>query len=155
MFNQSYQQLTFRQEIISINETYPCPRCHSGALEPFGLTETFKCSDCTRNFVSLCGGRLLYPANRLGLKIAPTFWWDGFRWHWAGTTATICGWLAIASLCLLPIVCVNLAIYFNVFGGRPQWCDSPAFDTVLSLLVLELIYLVFWDFHFYSKRKRR
>lgn len=153
MFHPSYQQLSFHQQIIVLNQSYPCPRCNCGVLEPFGLTETFQCNSCERGFVPLRGGRLLHPSRRLGWKVAPTFWWDGLRWHWAGTTATTKQLLTIVSLFLLPIVALNLAISCQLWTDRPEWCSPVLLTAVVSLLTIQLIYFVCWDFDFLSKHK--
>ncbi len=153
MFNQSYQQISFHQQIIALSANYPCPRCSSGSLEPFGLTETFKCNSCERNYVPLRGGRLLHPANRLGWKIAPTFWWDGLRWHWAGTTATAKQLTGIVALFLLPLFLLNGALSLNLWVDKPEWCSPLLLTAVLGLLTVQLIYLLCWDFDFLTKKK--
>jgi hypothetical protein len=155
MFHQSYQQLSFHQQIIALNQTYPCPRCSSGMLELYGHTETFKCNGCQRNFVPLCGARLLHPATRLGSKIAPTFWWDGLRWHWAGTTATSKQIVAILTLSIVPIVLTNLALTMNLWKDRPEWCSPILLSIVVGLVMLQMIYLICWDFDSMSRGKPR
>jgi hypothetical protein len=155
MFHQSYQQLSFQQQIIALNQTYPCPRCNSGMLELFGYTETFKCNDCQRSYVPLCGARMLHPALRLGSKIAPTFWWDGLRWHWAGTTATSKQILAIVALSVVPIILINLALTMNFWKDRPEWCSPILLSIVVGLMTLQMIYLICWDFETLSRGKSR
>jgi hypothetical protein len=155
MFNQSYQQLSFHQQIIGLNQNYPCPRCTCGSLEPFGFTETFKCTGCERSFVPLRGGRLLHPANTLGWKIAPTYWWDGLRWHWAGTTATAKQLTTIVALLIMPLLALNLCLYFNASFERPEWCNPVLMTAILGLLTMQLIYFLCWDFDFLSKKKSR
>src|SRR6185369_15876120 len=150
MFHPSYQHVSFRQQIIGLNQTYPCPRCSSGALEPFGITETFKCNSCERSFVPLRGGRLLCPAKRMGWKIAPTFWWDGLRWHWAGTTASTRQLLSIVALFLLPLAVLNLAMSMNLWQDRPEWCSPVLVSAILGLLTIQCIYFMCWDFDFFS-----
>ena len=153
MFHPSYQQLSFVQQIISISQNYPCPRCTCGSLEPFGLTETFKCNSCERAFVPLRGGRLLYPANRLGVKVAPTFWWDGLRWHWAGTTATSRQLSLIVAFFFTPLLLLNIGLCLNLFSERPEWCSPILLTAVLGLMTIQLIYFLCWDFDFLTKRK--
>lgn len=153
MFHPSYQQLSFHQQIISLTQNYPCPRCTCGSLEPFGLTETFKCNSCERAFVPLRGGRLLYPANRMGIKVAPTFWWDGLRWHWAGTTATSRQLGAVVALFMMPLLALNVALYMNLFQSLPEWCSPILLTAVMGLLTIQLIYFMCWDFDFLTKRK--
>jgi len=154
MFHQpSYQQLSFAQQIITVSQNYPCPRCSCGSLEPFGLTETFKCNGCERAFVALRGGRFLYPANRMGMKVAPTFWWDGLRWHWAGTTATTRQLSSIVAFFMMPLMALNLAVYMNVWAERPEWCSPMFLTAVLGLVTLQLIYFMCWDYDFLTKRK--
>jgi hypothetical protein len=156
MFNQSYQQLSFHQQIIGLSQNYPCPRCTCGSLEPFGLTETFKCTGCDRSFVPLRGGRLLHPANRMGWKIAPTFWWDGLRWHWAGTTATTKQLTTIVALFVIPLIALNACLFMSNGIERPEWCNPVLMTAILGLLTMQLIYLLCWDFDFLtSKRKAR
>ncbi len=153
MFNQSYQQLSFHQQIIALNANYPCPRCSCGTLEPFGLTETFKCSSCERNYVPLRGGRTLTPANRMGCKIAPTYWWDGLRWHWSGTTATAKQLCTIVAVFFMPLILLNVSIYMNLWADKPEWCSPMLMTAVLGLLTTQLIYLLCWDFDFLTKKK--
>jgi hypothetical protein len=154
MFYQSYQNLAFEQHIIALSQSYPCPRCSLGVLEPFGITETFKCRDCDRAFVPVRGGRLLYPANRMGMRIAPTFWWDGLRWHCAGTTASKNQLLLIAALFMLPLLCLNGAIYFELWNDRPDWCSPLLLTVIIGLLSTQVMYLMCWDFKFLIKRRR-
>ncbi len=152
MFNQSYQQLSFHQQIIALNQTYPCPRCSCGILEPFGQTETLKCNGCERHFVPLRAGRLLYPANRLGLRIAPTFWWDGLRWHWAGTTATANQLTLILVAFMAPLLALHLSIALHLWLDRPVWCSPLLMTAFISLISLQMIYFSCWDFDFLAKR---
>lgn len=153
LFNSSYQNISFRQQIISANQNYPCPRCSSGMLETFGLTETYKCTSCERNFVALRGGRYLYPANNLGVKIAPTFWWDGLRWHWAGTTASTRQLVAILVMFSLPLILVNLGFTYNSFKGAPEWLSMPLALAAVSLVTIQAIYFLCWDFDFVTKKR--
>ncbi len=152
--NQSYQALTFQQQVIALSQTYPCPRCSCGILEPFGHTETFKCNGCERSFVPLRGGRLLNPANRMGSKVAPTFWWDGLRWHWAGTTATTNQLLAITAAFLMPIVMLHLSTTF-LWHDRPEWCSPLLMTALVGLMTVQFIYLLCWDFDLGSRRRAR
>lgn len=152
MFQPSQQQFAFRQQIIGLTQAYPCPRCTAGLMEPFGLTETFRCNSCRRTYVPLKGGRYLYPARQMGWKIAPTFWWDGFRWHWAGTTATSSQLTSIVLLSLLPVLLVDLAIYMNWWQSRPDWCTPMLISLLIGLLTIQVVYLMCWDFDFMSSR---
>ncbi len=153
MFHPSYQHVSFRQQIIGLSQSYPCPRCSCGILEPYGLTETFQCNSCLRGFVPLRGGRYLYPSNRLGWKVAPTFWWDGLRWHWAGTTATAKQLFTIVALFVLPLLALNAAMFMNVWPDRPDWCTPTLMTALLGLLTIQTIYFLCWDFDFISRRK--
>lgn len=156
MFNSSYQHVSFREQIIALNQSYPCPRCTCGVLEPYGLTETFKCNSCTRSFVPLRGGRRLYPANRMGWKIADTFWWDGLRWRWAGTTASAAQLTAIVMMFLAPILALQGVFYFDLWKSRPDWCNHPVLLTlIVGLLTMQAIYFMCWDFNFVSKRSKQ
>jgi hypothetical protein len=158
MFHPSSQHISFRQQIISLNQGYPCPRCPIGSLEVFGLTETLKCDSCERSFVPLKSGRFLYPANQLGWKIAPTFWWDGFRWHRDRTTASTKQLTIITLLSLVPVLAILVAAQIN-----PHWWTEtvpkgylPAlFASIAWLFSLQLIYLSCWDFDFYSLKNKR
>ncbi len=153
MFNSSYQNLSFRQQIISPTQSYPCPRCSTGLLEPFGLTECLKCSSCERSYVALRGGRLLTPANRLGFKIAPTFWWDGLRWHWAGTTASTKQLFLLVLFFVMPIAASQIAFQANLFGSHPDWLNPFLASGVIALFALQTIYVLCWDFDFVSKQR--
>lgn len=154
MFQPNAQQFSFRQQIIALNQSYPCPRCSAGVMEPFGLTETFKCNGCKRVYVPLKGGRYLFPANSIGWKIAPTFWWDGYRWHWAGTTASTQQLSCIVLVSLLPVVALNVAIHMNLLAGRPYWCTPLLMSLIIGLITTQVAYLTCWDFDFLSKKPR-
>jgi len=153
MFHSSYQNLSIRQQIIAANQSYPCPRCSSGMIEPFGITETLKCTSCERSFVALRGGRMLYPANSMGMKIALTFWWDGLRWHCAGTTASARQLLMPAIFLTIPVLLSQILLSLNLVASRPEY---PALFAAAGLLVgLVLIYSVCGDFDVVAKRKER
>lgn len=153
MFHSSYQNLSFRQQIIAANQSYPCPRCSSGMIEPFGITETLKCTSCERSFVALRGGRMLYPANSMGLKIALTFWWDGLRWHCAGTTASSRQLLTPILLLASCVALSQLILSLNLIASKPEY---PPLAAAAGLLVgLLLIYSICGDFDVVAKRKER
>lgn len=151
----SSQHLSIRQQVIALSQSYPCPRCNTGVMEPFGLTETLQCTGCRRGFVPLRGGRFLYPANQLGWKIAPIFWWDGFRWHWGGTTATTKQLSTIVMLSLLPVI--GLLVFNSIYPQHnlPRWAEPTLLSPVIGLLTMQLMYLLCWDFDFFSRRTRR
>ena len=163
MFHPSSQHLSFRQQVISLNQNYPCPRCPVGSLEVFGLTETLKCDSCERSFVPLKGGRFLYPSNHLGWKIAPTFWWDGFRWHHDRTTASTKQLTIITFLSLVPVIMILALAHLNPnlwAEALPKWCISPSLTSVLlasvvGLISLQLIYWSCWDFDFHTCKRRQ
>jgi len=155
MFHSSYQNLSFRQQIIATNQSYPCPRCSCGMLEAFGITETLKCTSCERGFVALHGGRMLYPANRMGMKIAPTFWWDGLRWHWAATTASTRQILTIVLVSLMSVCAAYLAMAVNVAPQWLHWLNPMLAASGALLAVSMLIYFVCGDFDIVAKRKER
>jgi hypothetical protein len=150
---QSYQYVSLYQQVITLTQSYPCPRCSSGILEAYGLTETFQCTSCDRGFVPLRGGRLLCPSKRLGWKVAPTFWWDGLRWHWSGTTASTRQLAAIVCLFFMPLLLLNGAMYFNVWSERPDWCSPILLTAVVGLLNIQLIYFMCWDFDFFTRHR--
>lgn len=155
MFPSSSQQLSLKQQVIALSQSYPCPRCTPGVLEPFGHTETMMCSSCKRSFVPLRGGRLLFPSNSLGWKIAPTFWWDGYRWHWGGTTATSKQLSIIVLLSLLPVVAIACSSkWLAQFHSNYVLCDAWILCPIVGLITMQLIYACCWDFEFYSKEKR-
>ncbi|CAN5435395.1 hypothetical protein BH11CYA1_BH11CYA1_36130 [soil metagenome] len=153
MFHSSYQNLSFRQQIIAANQSYPCPRCSSGMIEPFGITETLKCTSCERSFVALRGGRMLYPANSMGLKIALTFWWDGLRWHCAGTTASSRHMVMPALFLASPVALLLLSL--NLLVSKPEWASPPLAAAAGMLVGLLLIYSYCGDFDVVAKRKER
>lgn len=124
-------------------------------LEPYGITECLKCSSCERSYVALRGGRLLTPANRMGFKIAPTFWWDGLRWHWAGTTASTRQLGFIVFLFLMPLMASQIAFSMNLFADRPEWLSPYLASAIVGLLTIQMIYLLCWDFDFVAKHKER
>lgn len=156
MFPSSSQHLSLKQQVIALSQSYPCPRCTPGVLEPFGHTETMSCTSCKRSFVPLRGGRLLFPANSMGWRIAPTFWWDGYRWHWGGTTASSKQLSMIVILSLLPVLAIACSSKF-MFG----WCHASTPDSawiicpIVGLITMQLIYACCWDFEFYSSKRKR
>ncbi len=150
VFHPSSQHMSLRQQVITLAQTYPCPRCTAGVLEPYGMTETLSCNACKRGFVPLRGGRFLYPATLMGWKIAPTFWWDGFRWHWGGTTATARQLSAIVLLSLLPVIGVLSAAPAL---PRHPLCEPCLLALAVGLVSMQLIYLMCWDFDFFSRHK--
>jgi hypothetical protein len=152
MFNSSSQHVSLRQQVIALTQSYPCPRCTPGVLETYGLTETLHCNHCSRGFVPLRGGRFLYPAQSLGWKIAPIFWWDGFRWHWGGTTATTKQLSTIIMLSLLPVV--GILGYHTVVHPLPGWAEPSLLGPIAGLITMQLMYLLCWDFDFFSRRQR-
>ena len=103
-------------------------------------------------FVPLKGGRYLYPANDLGWKVAPTFWWDGYRWHWAGTTATASQLTTIVLLSLVPVLMINLLMNFEIWTGLPSWFNPLLVSPIVALLSLQVIYICCWDFDFLNHR---
>lgn len=129
-----------------MNQSYPCPRCNCGILEPYGYTETFQCSNCTRTFVPLSNGRKLYPATRNGWKIASTYWWDGLRWHWAGTTASALQLVSIVMMFLAPMLMVNLFISSNIWVQRPEWASPMLMTAIVGLVMAGILRLLCWDF---------
>ena len=154
----SPQQLSLKQQVIALSQSYPCPRCTPGVLEPYGHTETMMCASCKRSFVPLRGGRLLYPANTMGVKIAPTFWWDGYRWHWGGTTATAKQLTAIVLMSLLPVFGILLASKLP----NPELvtffkqCNPTLLAPLVGLLAMQVVYACCWDFEFHAtKRPKR
>jgi len=154
MFHPSSQHLSLRQQVIALSQTYPCPRCSTGVLEPFGLTETLHCNSCQRGFVPLRGGRFLYPSNQMGWKIAPVFWWDGFRWHWGGTTATTKQLSVIVLLSFLPVLGILIFASIVPQTHMPRWTDPTLLSPVVGLITMQLVYLLCWDFDFFSRRAR-
>ncbi|MBX9686585.1 MAG: hypothetical protein K2X27_07770 [Candidatus Obscuribacterales bacterium] len=155
VFPSSSQHLSLKQQVIALSQAYPCPRCTPGVLEPYGHTETMMCSGCKRSFVPLRGGRLLFPASTMGWKIAPTFWWDGYRWHWGGTTATSKQLSIIVLLSLLPVIgliCAQNALHWRLpYSSDAYFVLCP----IVGLITMQLIYACCWDFEFYSKRRKR
>lgn len=89
----------------------------------------------------------------MGMKVAPTFWWDGLRWHWAGTTATTKQLLAIVSLFMMPLVILHGSLYLNLWAERPEWLSPMLLTALMGLLTIQLIYFTCWDFDFLAKRK--
>lgn len=134
MFDQSYQQLYVQKQIISLSESYPCPRCKGGNMEPFGETETFMCSSCNRHFVAINAGRILYPSSRLKIKIAPVFWWDGLRWHLAGTTASPGQSMFTLALFIAPLLMINAFVIFLNHGHLGTGHINQSFFLNLALL---------------------
>ena len=153
MFHPSSPHLSFRQQVIALSQSYPCPRCSAGVLESHSMTETLHCNHCVRSFVALRGGRFLYPASQMGWKIAPIFWWDGFRWHWGGTTATTKQLMTIILLSLLPVIAIlsYASIYPKLF---PHWAEPTLISPIVGLLTMQMMYLLCWDFDFFSRRPR-
>jgi hypothetical protein len=155
MFNQSYQQLSFHQQIITLGQSYPCPRCKQGCIDCRDLTETLKCNNCERNFVPLHGARLLHPANCLGWKIAPIFWWDGSQWHWAGTTASSKQLISVMIALIAPISLFNMVMGMHLLHDRPEWLNPVLLSALIALMTIQLVYFTCWDFNPRTKRRQR
>src|ERR1700722_6744762 len=136
MFDQSYQQLYVEKQVILLGQNYPCPRCRSGNLEPFGETETFVCAACRRNFVAINAGRVLYPVYSMKAKISPVYWWDGLRWHLAGTTASNGQFLTTVLLFVAPLFCMDTAVFWLSHGHAVHQVTAQAFWLNLTLLNL-------------------
>jgi hypothetical protein len=98
---------------------------------------------------------MLHPANRLGSKIAPTFWWDGLRWHFAGTTATTNQVLTILTAFLLPLLALNLSLSLNLWHDRPDWCSPLLMTALIGLITVQMIYFCCWDFDFLARSRNR
>ena len=152
MFHPSPQHAYLYQQVISLAQKYPCPRCMQGTVEAFGLTETLVCSRCHRGFVPLHGGTLLCPASNLGWKIAPTFWWDGLRWHWAGTTAVASQLFVIVLISLLPAL--GILTIITIVDPSSPWWKSSLLASLAGFITMQLIYLLCWDFDFFSRACR-
>ena len=149
MFHPSPQHAYLHQQIISLSQKYPCPRCMQGTLEAYGITETFACSRCQRGFVPLRGGTLLCPSCNLGWKIAPTFWWDGLRWHWSGTTATAAQLLVIVLISLIPAV--GILIASTIVEPQSPWWKASLFASLAGFITMQFIYFLCWDFDFFFR----
>lgn len=161
MFDQSYQQLYTQKQVISLNESYPCPRCKGGNLEPFGETETFNCSACSRKFVAINSGRILYPAGRLKIKIAPIFWWDGSHWHLAGTTASPAQAIFALSIFATPLLAANGFVFLFNHGylstsghvlSQSFFLNVGLLNILVAFFVAQLFYLFCWDQNWSTKR---
>ncbi len=133
---------------------YPCPRCKCGNLEAFGETETFICTACRRNFVAINAGRILYPAHSMKTKIAPVFWWDGLRWHLAGTTASKEQIMFAAISFLAPLVIINSFVLLFNHGQSVMLAHTLSQNFLLNLVLLnilvgffmaQLLYLMCWE----------
>jgi hypothetical protein len=87
----------------------------------------------------------------MGWKIAPIFWWDGFRWHWGGTTATTRQLTTIILLSLVPVI--GMLVYASLFPHSfPKWAAPHLLSPIVGLLTMQLMYLVCWDFDFFKRR---
>ena len=150
MFDQSYQQLYVQKQVISLEHSYPCPRCKSGLLKPFGETETFSCEHCERKFVALNAGRILHPARRLRIKIAPVFWWDGTRWHLAGTTASPSQNFLLMLIFVVPMIVINAFVFFINHGhldplDQHLVLNLALLNGLVAFFMAQLFYLFCWD----------
>jgi hypothetical protein len=152
MFEQSYQQLYIEKQVILLGQNYPCPRCKCGNLEPFGETETFICATCRRNFVAINAGRVLYPVYSMKTKIAPVFWWDGLRWHLAGTTASSRQAIVTMLLFILPILALDALVFCFNHGHLPAsataqtfWLNLALLNLLVGFFMAQLFYLTCWD----------
>jgi hypothetical protein len=91
----------------------------------------------------------------MGFKIAPTYWWDGLRWHFAGTTATTKQILVSLSFAMMPAILLNLALALSLWKDRPDWCNPCLLTVLVGLLTALMIYLICWDFEFLPRGKSR
>lgn len=162
MFEQSYQSLYLEKQMILQGQTYPCPRCKYGSLEPFGETETFVCSACSRDFVAISAGRILYPACHMKRKIAPVFWWDGLHWHFAGTTASLKQLATVVLLIASSFAFVNCALlylkYEQILGQTTRlapWLNLLLINILMATLLGHLFYTLCWDKKLSKRRQAR
>ncbi len=161
MFDQSYQQLYIEKQVILLGQAYPCPRCKSGNLEPFGETETFVCTACKRNFVAINAGRVLYPVYNMKAKISPVFWWDGLHWHLAGTTASTKQILLTALLFATPLLALDAGVFWlnhgHASGAAVQafWLNLGLLNLLIGFFLTQLFYLMCWDHAGSIKRSTR
>ncbi len=152
MFDQSYQQVYLEKQVIVLEQAYPCPRCKSGNLEPFGETETFACTACRRSFVAINAGRTLYPVFSMKIKISPVFWWDGLRWHFAGTTASNRQLVMCLMLFLVPLLALDATVFWLNYGHAVArtnmqnfWLNLTLLNLLVGFFLAQLFYLTCWD----------
>jgi Kef-type K+ transport system membrane component KefB len=91
----------------------------------------------------------------MGWKIAPIYWWDGTKWHWAGTTASSKQLISIVLTVAAPIFLLNLAINTNIWTMRPEWLSPVLLSIIVAIITVQLIYLTCWDFNSKAKRQQR
>jgi len=90
----------------------------------------------------------------MGFKIAPTYWWDGLHWHWAGTTATASQLAAIVCMFMIPLMALNGAFHYgHIWAERPEWLSPALLSAVVGLVTIQAIYFMCWDFDFVSRRR--
>ncbi len=146
MFQKSSQNISFNnKQVISLDETYSCPKCYTGSISQYGHTETFLCRQCQHKFVPLKASKLLYPAYDPGFKVALTYWYDGKSWHKAGTTATFSYWLTLIIVLSIPPLIVSYFLTQNIWLNRPYWCNNDLFVFLTLLIELQLFKLYIWD----------
>ena len=97
---------------LNPNETYPCPVCRSGEVEPLPLMEdTLSCQFCQHLFKADFSQQLL---TMMDSEIPLSWYWDGKKWSSPQRKGLELGWeSAIAALLflLLPPLIVGTGAY--------------------------------------------
>ena len=146
MFQKSSQNISFNhKQVINLDNSYACPKCEVGNISQFGHSETFLCNECRHKFVPLKASKLLYPANDPGFKIALTYWYDGQKWHKAGTTASFTYMLTLMIVLTIPPLILNYFLTQNIWLNKPYWCNNEILILLSIILELQLFYTYIWD----------
>ena len=77
--------------------------------------------------MAINAGRVLYPVYSMKTKISPVFWWDGLRWHLAGTTASNGQFLATMLLFVTPLLGIDAAVFWLNHGHAIGQAAAQAF----------------------------
>jgi hypothetical protein len=120
---------------LNENETYPCPVCRSGEVQPLPLMEnTFSCQFCQHLFTADFPQQLL---TMMDSEIPLSWYWNGKRWSNPQRKGIELGWeyaIAATLFLLLPACIVGIGAYlFPPVPGTPlAWL--PTAWTILTLL---------------------
>ena len=156
MFPKSHSNLTFsHKRTISLDQTYSCPKCSIGTISNYGHGEVLHCNECQHKFVPLNSSKLLYPAIDPGFKIAPTYWYDGKDWRFAGTSASFTHVLILTIIAILPYLVLDYLICQNIWLNRPSWYSNELTFGLVFLTEFVLFKMFIWDGRIIIDQKRK
>ncbi len=104
---------------LNTDETYPCPVCRSGQVEPLPLMEdTFSCQFCQHLFTADFSQQLL---TMMDSEIPLSWYWNGKKWSSPQRKGIELGWeSAIAALFFLIVPPLIVGLGLLLFPPVPE-----------------------------------